>query len=605
MYLLKTFFLKLPFFSKKEGVRNCNAVKIVARCFSLRSFGETTALSGTGAKATRYFWKGCLMSFALFFAFSSPHLPAQTNQALADEMIIVVNRNDPDSLAIGQHYARQRGIPESNIVQLSAPTEETITITQYAETVANPLLNALLDNKWVKGVKDSAKDLYGRERLSVSIHNIPFVVLIKGVPLRIANDPTLIEESTANLPAQFRVNNGSVDGEIALLLAPPNTSMTALLPNPYFGKSTISATEANRILRVSRLDGPTKANVINLIDRTLEAEEIGLMGRAYIDTGGPHKTGDEWIRAAGEIVEAAFFDTDFETSQRAMDYRDRLDAPAIYMGWYRPYAQAQWRAPRWPVPPGAIGFHLHSFSATSVRDTKTWLGAFVSQGYCATVGNVYEPYLEYTHRPQILLAHLMAGGNFGEAVALSMPSLSWQSVAIGDPLYRPFKVSLADQLAISQDATFAAYASIREINRLLAKEGSEAAIAFARSKFVTQPSLALAYRLAQLYAADDKDREAVQALKIIRYISKFSPDEFVLVQKIANFLHRRGESEMALNLYQNILKERDLDKQLEISLYEGGAPIAEACGEPVIASRWQLEARNLKTPPTPNPAKEK
>jgi uncharacterized protein (TIGR03790 family) len=536
--------------------------------------------------------------FALILCLTQ--LPAQTNQALADAMVVVVNSNDPDSLAIGQYYARQRGIPEANIVQLSAPIEETITVTQYVETIANPLLNALLENDWVKGVKDSSKDFYGRERLSVSIHSIPFVVLIKGVPLRIANDPTLIEAGTENLPAQFRVNNGSVDGEIALLLAPPSVSMTALIPNPYFGKSSISATDANRILRVSRLDGPTKANVIDLIDRSLEAERIGLMGRAYIDTGGPHAKGDEWLLAAGEIAEAAFFDTDFHTAKRKMDHRDRLDAPAIYMGWYSHHAYAQWRAPRWPVPPGALGFHLHSFSATSVRDPKTWLGAFVAQGYCATVGNVYEPYLEYTHRPQILLAHLMAGGNFGEAVAISTPSLSWQSVAIGDPLYRPFKLSLADQLARSQKSTFTAYASIREINRLVAQEGSDAAIAFARSKFVSQPSLALAYRLAQLYAAEDQDRQAVEALKIIRFMSKFSPDEFVLVQMIADFLHRRGESEMALGLYQNILAERNLDKQLLISLYEGGAEIATARNEPVMASRWQLEARKLKTPPQQN-----
>ncbi len=545
--------------------------------------------------------KNTLSVVLILFAFQS--LPAESNETLAKDMILVVNRNDPDSLAIGQYYASQRGIPESNIVQLSTPTAETITVAQYVETIANPLLDALLENEWVKGVKDSSKDRYGRDRLSVSIHKIPFVVLIRGVPLRIANDPALIEEMPENVPTQFRVNNGSVDGEIAMLLAPPSISMTALVPNPYFGKSSVSSTDANRVLRVSRLDGPTKMDVIQLIDRTLEAEKTGLMGRAYIDTGGPHADGDTWIRAAGEIAEAAHFDIDYETTKRAMDHRDRLDAPAIYMGWYRPHAYAQWRAPRWPVPPGAIGFHLHSFSATSVRSTKTWLGAFVSQGYCATVGNVYEPYLNFTHRPQILLAHLMSGGNFGDAVMLSMPSLSWQSVAIGDPLYRPFKLNLEAQLADSGDARFAAYASIRQINRLLAEEGSEAAITFARSKFVSQPSLALAYRLAQLYAAEGKDTEAVQALKIIRYISTFSPDEFVLVRKIANFLHKRGESELAFTLYQNILKERDLDKRLRISLYEGGAPIAEACGEPVTASRWNLEARNLKAPPTPNPAK--
>ena len=556
--------------------------------FSFLKEGWSVCLTGTG-------YALLLVNFAI-------SLPAQTNAVLAKEMVIVVNRNDPDSLSIGQHYARQRGIPESRIVQLSAPIKETITIAEYAKTVANPLLNALIENEWVKGVKDRSKDAYGRERLSVSIHNIPFVVLIKGVPLRIANDPLLLEESTANLSAQFRVNNGSVDGEIALLLAPPQTSMTALVPNPYFEKSSISSTDANRLLRVTRLDGPTKANVMNLIDRTLKAEEIGLMGRAYIDTGGPHAKGDEWIRAAGAIAEAAFFDIDYETSKRAMNHRDRLDAPAIYMGWYRPHAQAQWRSPRWPVPPGAIGFHLHSFSGTSVRSTKTWLGAFVAQGYCATVGNVYEPYLEYTHRPQVLLAHLMSGGNFGEAVAMSTPSLSWQSVAIGDPLYRPFKVSLAEQLKSSEGSTFTAYASIREINRMLAEEGSESAIAYARSKFISQPSLALAYRLAQLYANDAKDREAVEVLKIIRFITRFSPDDFVLVQKIANFLHKLDEGEMAFNIYKNLLEEGDLDKQLKISLFEGGARIAAAQNEPVIASRWDLEARKLKSPPTPKPA---
>lgn len=527
-------------------------------------------------------------------------LPAQSNQSLAEGMIIVINQNDPDSLEIGQYYARKRGIPLANIVQLSAPTEETITVAQYAETVANPLLNALLENKWVKGVKDRAKDRYGRERLSVSIHEIPFVVLIRGVPLRIANDPTLLGDLPENLPQQFHVNNASVDGEIALLLAPPASSMTALMPNPYFGKSEIPATDANRILRVSRLDGPTKESVIRLIDRTLEAEVTGLMGRVYIDTGGPHANGDTWIRAAGEMAEAVHFDIDYETSKRPMDHRDRLDAPAIYMGWYRPQAYAQWQEPRWSVPPGAIGFHLHSFSATSVRDPKTWLGAFVSQGYCAMVGNVYEPYLEFTHRPQLLLAYMLAGGNFGEAVMYSLPALSWQAVAIGDPLYRPFKISLEAQVGASVGSPFAAYISIRESNRLLAVEGSGAAIAFARSRFVTQPSLALAYRLSQLYAAEGQDREAVEAVKIIRYMTKFSPDEFVLVQKIAKFLDQRGESELALQLFENLLQERGLDKQLLISLYEGGAPVAEALGQPVTASRWLLEARKLKAlPPSP------
>lgn len=535
--------------------------------------------------------------FLLFqFLFGLHVLSAQTNQELANSTIIVVNRSAPDSLQIGQYYAKQRGIPESNIVYLDAPTQETISISEYVESVANPLLNALLDNYWVKGVKDIKRDTYGRERLSASIHSIRFVVLIRGVPLRIANDPTQILESFNNLPNKFRVNNGSVDAEVALLLAPPSTSMTAFLPNPYFDKNPISDQVANRLLKVSRLDGPTKSDVIRLIDRTLEAEKVGLMGRVYIDTGGPHEKGDVWIRSAGTLVENAYFDIDYEPSKRLIDFRDRLDAPAIYMGWYRHHAYAQWAAPRWPVPPGAIGFHLHSFSATSVRDPKTWLGAFIAQGYCASVGNVYEPYLEYTHRPEILLEHLIEGGYFGDAVMRSMPSLSWQSVAIGDPLYRPFKVDLREQLKQSSDAVFGTYANIREINRILSEEGSEEAIIFGRTRFVSQPSLALAYRLAVLYSNAGQHSESIEVLKVVRYMSKFSIDEIVLVQKIANLLNKHGENELALNLYRKLLEERGLDKRLLISLYEGGTIVASSCGKSVLSSRWSIEARKLKSP---------
>jgi uncharacterized protein (TIGR03790 family) len=525
---------------------------------------------------------------------------AESVETVAKDVVIVVNENDPESLAIGRYYASTRGIPEKNIVRLSVSTEETITVQQYVETIANPLLNVLLENERIKGVKSKFQDRYGRDRLSVCVHQIPYLVLIRGIPLRIANDPELLEPNSSNLPTQFRVNHGSVDGEIALLLAASDTSMTAFVPNPYFQKSEISSIHSNRLLKVSRLDGPTKASVIHLIDRSIEAERTGLMGRAYIDLGGPHKTGDDWIRAAGELVEAAHFDTDYNTAKRRIDHRDRLDAPAIYMGWYHHSAYAQWRAPRWPVPPGAIGFHLHSFSATSVRDPKKWLGAFVAQGYCATMGNVYEPFLEYTHRPQTMLAHLLSGGRFGDAIMMSTPVLSWQAVAIGDPLFRPFKVSLEAQLENPGEHPFASYSSIREVNRLLVEEGREVAIAFARARFVNQPSLALAYSLAQLYEAAGDERASVEVLRIIRYMTVFSVDEYVLARKIASFLHKHGESELALKIFQNLLSERNLDRHLKISLYESGVPVAESMNEPLLAARWKQAARRLRNPPAQN-----
>ena len=139
--------------------------------------------------------------------------------------------------------------------------------------------------------------------------------------------------------------------------------MTALVPNPYFEKSSISPTDANRLLRVTRLDGPTKACVMNLIDRTLIAEEIGLMGRAYIDTGGPHAKGDEWIRSAGAIAEGAFFDM---TTRRVNAGLPRSTRRACYP-WAGIARMLSAVAFATLAVRGAICFHLHSFSGTSVH----------------------------------------------------------------------------------------------------------------------------------------------------------------------------------------------------------------------------------------------
>ncbi len=250
------------------------------------------------------------------------------------------------------------------------------------------------------------------------------------------------------------------------------------------------------------------------------------------------------------------------------------------------------------VPPGAIGFHLHSFSATTVRSTSTgWLGAFVNQGYCATVGNVYEPYLDYTHHPHLLLGALLDGHTFGEAAMFSNPALSWQGVAIGDPLYRPFKVGLDAQLKWSMDNPLSAYLCLRQINRLQADGQADEALAFARTQFVRQPSLALAYELAKLYAAENEPKKAVEALKVTRYLTVFSSDEVVLVKQIADFLNQHGDGRLALDLYQKLIDQPSLEKSLRISLLEGGAKVAIAEGAGRLASSWRHSARQLKSPP--------
>lgn len=512
----------------------------------------------------------------------------------AEKVIILANSKSADSIELARYYAKMRAIPEGNIIALPMPEEETIGIKAYVDTIHNPLLEELLDRRLLMGAKADGLDVYGRKWLVAGLHEISYLVPVHGVPLRISNDPDSIAPDTGKIPANFRFNRAAVDSELALLTMAGRRSMTAYSPNPFFDNKQPSALLLQTALRVSRLDGPDVRTVQSLIERTLKAEKEGLQGRAYFDLGGPHKVGNDWFRTASELAKDAYFDTTVDTNKRLLDERDRFDAPAIYFGWYTHHAYGNFRVANWTVPPGAIALHLHSFSATSVRESERyWLGPLLKMGFCATVGNVYEPYLHLTHHPHRLLERLLEGKTFGEAAVFSIPGFSWMGVAIGDPLYRPFKKKLAAQVSTSDSP----YVVLREVNRIDVNGSAKTATAYLRGKFQRSPSLPLAYALSSRYADLGESKKAKDVLRLLQYINIFAKEDLVLVQKTAELMGDIGLNEEALMVYQRLIGTDYLAKPLKLSLLEGGAKAASAAGNANLASRWSQDALILKTPP--------
>jgi hypothetical protein len=92
--------------------------------------------------------------------------------------------------------------------------------------------------------------------------------------------------------------------------------------------------------------------------------------------------------------------------------------------------------------PGAVGYHLASAEATTLRDpsSQVWCKKMLEKGVCATVGPVYEPYLVAFPRPDEFFSLLLRGDlTLVECYSLTNPFNSWMMTLIGDPLYRPFK----------------------------------------------------------------------------------------------------------------------------------------------------------------------
>jgi hypothetical protein len=125
---------------------------------------------------------------------------------------------------------------------------------------------------------------------------------------------------------------------------------------------------------------------------------------------------------------------------------------ALYYGWYAGEVTGPFTDPGFAFVPGAIAVHIHSFSANTLRSPgANWVAPLVSKGAAASLGNVYEPYLQLTAHLDIFNDRLLHGFTFAESAYMSQRVVSWMNVAVGDPLYRPFGSWL--QLDVNREKT--------------------------------------------------------------------------------------------------------------------------------------------------------
>jgi len=380
----------------------------------------------------------------------------------AARVVLLVNANDKDSLRIARHYTAARGVPEENIVSLPLSRDETISWEDFVRTLWQPLQDELVRRGWIDALQSRRLDPAGRRKMASSGHSISYLVVCRGVPLRIANAPELIIPSGDIDPReQFRTNAAAVDSELSLL-AYGDYNINAYLPNPLFRGSVDNAVGGlaqgrrrsaavlgeRRVIKVARLDGPKVADVLALIDHTLVAEERGLHGRAYVDLRGPHAEGEAWMEQIAARAQALGFPTEVNREEGTFPASARFEKPVLYFGWYAADVEGPFMRPMFRFEPGAIAVHMHSFSAATLRsESKGWVGPLIARGAVATTGAVYEPYLQLMHRPNLMFEELAKGARLGDAAYAALPVLSWQNVLIGDPLYRPFKDKLSEASA--------------------------------------------------------------------------------------------------------------------------------------------------------------
>lgn len=521
------------------------------------------------------------------------------DENLAQRVLLLANRDDPDSVRIARHYAEVRGVPLENIIALPLPLTESITWREFVVTLWEPLLDELMRAKWIDAIPMALTDAVGRRKLAVHGHRIAALVTCRGVPLKIEHDAALYTASLFTQKPEFRTNAGAVDSELSLL-AYPNYPINAFVPNPLFQRETPSALERLQLVKVSRLDGPSADDAWGLVDRAVAAERTGLLGRAYVDIGGIHAAGDRWLEALVTQLDSIGFAPAIDREPATMPATARCDAPVLYFGWYAGNLNGPFALPGFRFPPGAIALHIHSYSASTLRSTTAgWTGPLVARGVTATVGNVHEPYLELTHRPNLFLRALARGMTLVDAAYFALPEFSWQAILVGDPLYRPFAVSLETQWKglAKLPSRHAGYAALRRVKELVAAERREEAMTLAKSAQREVPSLALGVALAGLLRdAGDLDT-AASALGFVARIKTFATDEWALAREAALLLENLGRPARAVELWRTLLAIEAMPRELRVAWLPEASKAARAAKDFAQATKWDAALAELVPPP--------
>lgn len=361
---------------------------------------------------------------------SQPSIPV-------DSVAIIYNSASAESKELAEYYAKARNIPAENLIGLATSQKGKISRTEYASTIQDPLRKHFNDKDWWQLQDSGGFKLAGSNKIKV-------LVTMRGIPYGIEQDPNYRGPTdTKTNAALAKYNCASVDSELAILSI-HDYPLNQPHSNKYFkADTTFSSATLPYYMLVGRIDDKDIKNCKRMIDDAIEVEKTGLLGMCYLDLalkGSGYVLGDNWIQNIEKKSWAEGIPTTIEKTKDTYLTNYPMKDVALYFGWYTTHKNGPFLNPNFKLKKGSVAVHLHSFSASNLRNPNSnWTGPIMAAGAAATVGNVYEPYLDGTHHFDILHDRLLKGYTLVEAASMSMPLLSWQSVVIGDPLYQPYK----------------------------------------------------------------------------------------------------------------------------------------------------------------------
>jgi len=338
----------------------------------------------------------------------------------AENVLVVVNQSSNVSRRIGEYYIHQRQVPLANLCRIQTTDAEQIPRAVYVDEVERPVAHCLMSHRLAE--------------------KILFIATTLGVPLKIQGAGQGLATEAASVDSELTLLYRKLKGAAVRLAGP--------VPNPFYGKMQ-SPFEHSQfpIYLVTRLAGYDFQDAAAMIDRSLHARNLGkfVFDLKASDSDG----GNDWLREAARLLPNDRVVLD-DTSRVLYSQRDVIG----YAAWGSNDRDRKQRMLGFEWLPGAIATEFVSTNGrTFARPPDSWnittwedhahlfagspqtlTADYIHEGASGCSGHVYELYLAATPHPQYLFPAYFSGRNLAESYYLSMPSLSWQNIVVGDPL---------------------------------------------------------------------------------------------------------------------------------------------------------------------------
>ena len=383
-------------------------------------------------------------------------------------IMIVANKDMPESISVAKHYASKRKVPDENIILLSLPKGEDILRVDFETKLAEPLREALKSKKdkiqvllnvygvplRVGGKVLNAEDKVKADDIKKQLDSSRKELAVAEKDKTEKDKFDGLKKKVAELNDQHRISMAveslaCVDSELMCLWWPAY-ELSRWQPNPLYWKAPKELN--NRFpntLMTCRLDGPTAEIAKRLVDDAVEVEANGLKGKVYFDARGigfnsknPGDSSgyggyDESFREAAALLKSAGMDVTLD-DKGALFEPDSCKDAALYSGWYSHATFIDCCK----YVKGAVAWHLASSEAITLRNpaSKVWCPNLLQKGVAATLGPVAEPYTIAFPKPAEFFGFLATGKyTLVETYSRTTYLTSWMTVLVGDPLYNPYK----------------------------------------------------------------------------------------------------------------------------------------------------------------------